>query len=206
MANLLYFADPMCSWCYGYSKLITQLAESHSVNVIMGGLRGANTPPMSAAARETIQAHWRHVEEASIKAGAPVEFEYELGIPDGFVYNTEPACRAVVVVNQWKRELALPFMAVIQDQFYRQGKDVTQTARLVAIAEGLGLNADEFLTRFESGEAITRTREDFITTQQSGVTGFPALMLEHNDELYPVSMGYTPLDVVERKITAMLTS
>jgi putative protein-disulfide isomerase len=203
MANLLYFADPMCSWCYGYSTVISQLAKTHAVQTIMGGLRGIETPPMTLATREKIQAHWKHVEDATAKAGAPVTFEFQHGIPEGFVYNTEPACRAVVLVQQWKPESVLPFMAAVQKEFYGKGKDVTQATRLAAIAEDVGFNAAEFLKRFDAKETATATQEQFITTQQFGVTGFPALMIEKDGEWHPISMGYTPLDVAEQKIAAL---
>lgn len=203
MANLLYFADPMCSWCYGYSNVISALASTHSVQTIMGGLRGAETPPMGAEMRQKIQDHWQHVRDASIRDGMPVEFDFENGLPEGFVYNTEPACRAVVIVQQWKPDSVLPFMAAIQKQFYGQGKDVTQATRLAAIAEDFGFNAAEFLQRFDSAEAAATTREHFVTTQQFGVSGFPALMVEHQGEWHPVSMGYTSLDVANKKIAAI---
>lgn len=202
MANLLYFADPFCSWCYGYSTVISQLAKSHSVNVIMGGLRGIETPPLTAEYREKLQDHWRHVRDATAKAGAPVEFEFEQGIPEGFVYNTEPACRAVVIIQQWKPELVLPFMAAVQQQFYGQGKDLTQATRLAAVAEDFGMEAAEFLRRFDLPESVAATREQFITTQQFGVSGFPALMIEKDGEWHPVSRGYTPLEIAEQTIAS----
>lgn len=203
MANLLYFADPMCSWCYGYSTVINALAESHSVNVIMGGLRGAETPPMTVEMRGKIQDHWKHVRDATANAGAPVTFEFENGIPEGFIYNTEPACRAVVVVGRMSAEKVLPYMAAVQKRFYGQGEDVTQAGSLAASAAEFGIDSAQFLELFNSSEAAEATREQFITTQQFGVSGFPALMVEKDGEWRPISMGYTPLAVAEQKIAAL---
>ena len=43
--RFVYFADPMCSWCYGFSPVITALAERFEgrlgLQVVMGGLRAA---------------------------------------------------------------------------------------------------------------------------------------------------------------------
>ena len=48
--QLVYFADPMCSWCYGFSPVIAALAERFEdrlpLQVVMGGLRAGNTEPM----------------------------------------------------------------------------------------------------------------------------------------------------------------
>ena len=41
--QLIYFADPMCSWCYGFSPVVRALrpryAEVLPIRLIMGGLR-----------------------------------------------------------------------------------------------------------------------------------------------------------------------
>ena len=34
--NLVYFADPMCSWCYGFSPVITALAERFEDRLPLG--------------------------------------------------------------------------------------------------------------------------------------------------------------------------
>ena len=41
--HLVYFADPMCSWCWGFSPVIEAISEqfgtSLPIRLIMGGLR-----------------------------------------------------------------------------------------------------------------------------------------------------------------------
>ena len=41
--HLLYFADPMCSWCYGFAPVIHTLSEHFTdrlpLRLVMGGLR-----------------------------------------------------------------------------------------------------------------------------------------------------------------------
>ena len=48
--RLVYFADPMCSWCYGFSPVIGAIAERFEgrmpLDLVMGGLRAGNTSPM----------------------------------------------------------------------------------------------------------------------------------------------------------------
>ena len=96
--HLLYFADPMCSWCYGFLPVISALADefqdSLSLRVVMGGLRAGNTQAMRPQDREYIRSAWTNVGEAS---GQP--FDFSFFDRDTFVYDTEPACRAVVVTR-----------------------------------------------------------------------------------------------------------
>lgn len=93
--QIIYVADPMCFWCWGFSPVIHSIRESFdgtlTVQLLMGGLRPGTTDPMDEAAKIMVREHWDHVREAS---GQPFDF----GFFDraGFVYDTEPAPRAVV--------------------------------------------------------------------------------------------------------------
>src|SRR3712207_1860168 len=97
--HLVYVADPMCSWCWGFSPVIDAIrhrfADALPIRLIMGGLRPGTTKVMDAAAKRTIRTHWEHVQEAS---GQPFDFGFL--DRDGFVYDTEPAAKAVVVVRR----------------------------------------------------------------------------------------------------------
>ena len=97
--HFVYFADPMCSWCYGFSPVITTLAERFSgrlpVRLVMGGLRAGNTRPMRPQDKDYIRGAWTRVGEAS---GQP--FDFAFFEREGFIYDTEPACRAVVTMRR----------------------------------------------------------------------------------------------------------
>ena len=44
--QLVYVADPLCSWCYGFGPELTRLLEripQAKVDLVMGGLRPYNT-------------------------------------------------------------------------------------------------------------------------------------------------------------------
>ena len=40
--HLIYFTDPMCSWCYGFSPVIDEIRRAYGdalpIRVVMGGL------------------------------------------------------------------------------------------------------------------------------------------------------------------------
>ncbi len=49
--HLAYFADPMCSWCYGFGPQLAKLPERHPdarLEPVMGGLRACNREAMGA--------------------------------------------------------------------------------------------------------------------------------------------------------------
>ena len=67
--HLIYFADPMCSWCWGFSTVIDNILHSFSgrlsVRLVMGGLRPGESEPMSEEDKARTRLHWQQVEAAS---------------------------------------------------------------------------------------------------------------------------------------------
>lgn len=196
--HLLYFADPLCSWCYGFGPQLARLLERHPgtrLDLVMGGLRPFNTETMSPAFREMLRGHWKHVHEAS---GLP--FAEAILARDDFVYDTEPPCRAVVTGRALDAAKARELLGAIQAAFYRDGREVTRAPVLADIAAECGYAREAFLGRLESEEMRAETRLDFSTAQSLGVSGFPTLGLAHGEQLYLVASGYTAAEVLEERI------
>jgi putative protein-disulfide isomerase len=187
---LVYFADPMCSWCYGFGPELDALLRDRPdlrVDLVMGGLRPYNTEKASTAFREMIAEHWAHVAKES---GLP--FNDAALAREGFVYDTEPACRAVVAVRAMETARALPYLKAVQRAFYAQGRDVTDPDVLADIAAEEGLGRALFLASHASSAAKDAVRHDFSAAQQTGVTGFPTLAVGYPDRRYfLLSSGFT---------------
>ena len=73
---LWYFADPMCSWCWGFSPVMHEIKNTFDqklkIALMLGGLRPGTTEAMSEAARKEILHHWHEVQK---KCGADFTFE-----------------------------------------------------------------------------------------------------------------------------------
>ncbi len=173
--HLVYFADPMCSWCWGFSPVIEQIEQRFGdalpIRLVLGGLRPWTTQPMDAGDRADVRGHWEHVHEAS---GQP--FDYGFFERPRFVYDTEPASRAVVVLRRRGMPTALAALRRIQRAFYAENRDVTQVDTLAALAAELGMDAGAFRDEYASQAAVDETRADFALAQGSGVRGFPTLI------------------------------
>jgi len=170
---LVYFADPMCSWCYGFGPELDALLGERPglrVDLVMGGLRPYETEAATPAFRGTIAGHWAQVAQES---GLP--FNDAALARDGFVYDTEPACRAVVVARAKDPALALPYLKRVQQAFYVEGRDVTNAETLADLAAEAGMDRAAFLCAHATQEAREAVRNDFSATQKTGVTGFPTL-------------------------------
>lgn len=200
---LWYFADPMCSWCWGFSPVIEALrAQYHDrmkIALVLGGLRH-ETAPMTAAQRDDILQHWHAVQA---RTGQP--FRFDGALPEGFVYDTEPACRAVATVGGLDPAQVFPLFRAIQSAFYAEGRDVTRSAVLAELVSGLGVDAARFLAAFDSDEARARTQAHFRQARVAGVRGFPALILQLDTQLHPVSSGCESLEAVQGTLDAHLS-
>ena len=191
--HLVYFADPMCSWCWGFSGVMTEVGKTFNlpVRLVLGGLRTGTTTPMSDSDKASVKGHWQHVHDMT---GQP--FDWDFFERSDFVYDTEPACRAVVVMRRHGQGLAA--LHRIQRAFYAENTDVTEPSNLATIAAELGLEEQGFLEAWHSREAAEETRQDFALTLASGVTGFPTLAAGSDDgDTYTlITRGYQPRDAI----------
>jgi putative protein-disulfide isomerase len=192
--RLVYFADPMCSWCYGFSPVIAALAERFEdrlpLDLVMGGLRAGNTEPMRDQDKAFIRNSWTRVGAAT---GQP--FDLSFFDRQGFVYDTEPACRAVVTARRLMPRMALPFMARVQQAFYAENRDMTAADEIAEVAEEAGFERTGFGAALTAAETRNETFRDFLTAEALGIRGFPTLIAGNEDKGYALlTNGYRPLE------------
>ena len=204
--HFLYFADPMCSWCYGFAPVIGALArrfeERLPVRLVMGGLRAGNTKEMTAKDREYIRGAWTRVGEASGQS-----FDFAFFDREHFVYDTEPACRAVVTMRRLAPEKALAFKARVSRAFYGENRDTTDVKVLAGLAGEFGIDAERFELEMLSADARNETFRDFLTSQQAGVQGFPLLAAGSDASGYAlITSGFRPLDGLPEAIDSWLAA
>ena len=208
MTKLIYIADPMCSWCYGFGPELKTLRDGIpelGFEVIVGGLRAYNKELMDEALKTTLLSHWGKVEETT---GLP--FSKDAFSHKDFIYDTEPACRAVVTARMLAPEIALDVFHAIQHGFYAEALDVTKGDVLAKISTdvlnkaGINISEQDFLVTWSSEDAITTTNNDFQQTQRWGVTGFPTLVFERAGELYLVTSGFARTEVLVERLQALV--
>lgn len=196
---LVYFADPMCSWCYGFGpELAAFLAGEPGLrlDVVMGGLRAGNREAMTPAFRDMLAGHWDHVRTESGLPFTPAALERP-----GFVYDTEPACRAVVAVRTLAPGKALGYFHRVQSAFYAEGHDVTSPAVLAELAQAEGLDRAAFLAALASDAAKAETALDFSTAREMGVSGFPTIAVGYPArQFFLLASGFTRAAVLAERL------
>jgi len=203
-AKLIYIGDPMCSWCYGFSpemsEALESLSESVDFQLVMGGLRPYNTETM-ADLGDFLKGHW---EEVNKRSGQP--FSYDILKDKTFVYDTEPACRAVVLMRKLKPEAEFDFFKKVQTAFYHKNKNTNLTETFAELAKEYGLDKKEFAKKFESDEWKEKVKKDFSYAQSIGVRSYPTLVLQNGDDVYLIAQGYVEAETIIEKCEKILVA
>lgn len=203
MRILWYYADPMCSWCWGFAPVISAIKDGYSarmkVALVLGGLRPGTTEPLTPKSRDEILHHWRDVQRMS---GQP--FQFDGAMPDGFVYDTEPPSRAVVAVSGIEPDAVFGYFKAVQEAFYTRGEDITRRKTLAGLARRQEIDRERFLELFDSDGVKRKTRRQFEMARESGVRGFPTTVLQDEHGTTLLADGYRSFDAVAPEIDKWL--
>jgi putative protein-disulfide isomerase len=199
---LVYVADPMCSWCYGFTKEIAKIRRKYDdmqFGMIMGGLKPYNQEVMDDVLANWLRGHWEEIEE---KTEQP--FKYDILDLKNFVYDTEPPARAVVVARSISAAKEFDYFRRVQSSFYAYNRHPHDTNTYVNIARDLGISTTEFRKRFTSHDYILKTTKDFELARKLGINGFPSVLMILGDNSYIVARGYVKASEMVERIEGVL--
>lgn len=206
--RLLYFADTMCSWCYGFAPemdaVLEKLGDQVDLLLFSGGLRPFNTEPVDDKLRGYLSETYPRIAQLSGQ-----KFATPRSLMPGFIYDSEPASRALVTLRHLSPGLEYPLMLALQKAFYDAGEDITRPEVLASHAEALGADRAAFVEAFASEDMKQATLGDFEVARRFEIDGFPTLIVhrlgaEGQDELILVSKGYAKAAEVIARIEMAL--
>ena len=194
MRELLYVADPMCSWCYGFRRPLgavrPELAPDVALRLVMGGLAPDDERPMDEATRAHVQRAWRAVER---RTGA--RFDHSFWERHRPRRSTWPACRAVLAADGRGEEL----FEAIQRAYYLKARDPSDRGELIELAGELGLDRRAFEARIDAPDTRARLEADFRLRDALGVGAYPSLGLREGRRIERLTQGW--VDVVALRET-----
>ena len=201
--KIIYVGDPMCSWCWGIAPGLMQLKEHFAkekidFEIIVGGLRPGGGDAWDDKMKEFLKHHWQ---EVNAKSGQP--FGYSLFDKENFNYDTEPACRAIVTAKNWPSVDLLSFFEAIQRKFYVDSEDPNEPVFYKDICEKFGVNFDDFKSDFLSSEAKNKTNEEFMLNRQWGIRGYPAVLVQSNNQLNLIANGFSTFEEMKERVEAL---
>lgn len=192
--KIIYAFDPLCGWCYGFSRSFDEFIAKHpdiDVEILCGGMvTGDRIGPLADIA-PYLRSAYKDVEDRSgIKFGEA--YLAELFGDASIIMNSIPPSRALVafkMLNPNARE-AVRFGSAIQHAIYFNGLAPEDVAGWVALAVEFGFDGATFRQTMQSEQCSINLENEFIRVQQMGVTGFPTVALSSGNELHIISRGY----------------
>jgi putative protein-disulfide isomerase len=180
--EVLYVGDPMCSACWGISPALRQLEAEASLRavpfrILVGGLRPGGGDAWTGGFRDFLRHHW---EEIGARTGQP--FSTRFLDRANFDYDTEPSCRAFVVLRDMLSERGgsptgtYEVFAAIQRKFYVDAEDPTNASFYRSICAANDLDFPTFVRRFEHPDSKAATAAEFHEVRALGVRGFPTVL------------------------------
>ncbi|MFB9864640.1 DsbA family protein [Rufibacter immobilis] len=200
---LMYVTDPMCAWCYGFTPIVRRLKALWfgriSVQVLVGGLRPYAQEPLTSSDKDKLAVSWHRAQEKS-----QLPFDYGFFLQPQAVYNTEPACRALLTVRHLRPGLILEVLRALHSAFYADGLDISQTEVLVKVVQPFGITENLFQAVFETEEIYQQTQQEFELVERLGVSTLPSVYLDHASSPRLISRGFCQLPELEDRLLQAL--
>ncbi|AKD03854.1 DsbA family protein [Pontibacter korlensis] len=201
--SLLYVTNPMCAWCYGFTPVVRRLKALWQgrldVQVLFGDLQAHQTKPLLHDQKERLALSWHRVQERTY-----LPFEYRFFIQRSFVFNTEPACRAMLCVRLLRPVLTLEVLRAMHSAFFVDNADLKDTRELVRLVGLFGIPENLFMTLFESEEITQQMEDEFAYVNNIGATTFPSLFLNTENGPERLAAGYVELHELEQRLFQLL--
>ncbi|WP_258238989.1 DsbA family protein [Arcobacter sp. F155] len=196
MMKLIYVMDPMCAWCYAFTKELEEFLQKHpsfELEYIMGGLAPDNDTPMDENMKKTISSYWVDIEKKT-----KVTFNHDYWKENTPYRSTYPACRAVITAETLQAKSSAKMVKSIQSAYYKEAKNPSLKETLVKCANSIGLDETKFIQTFDSKKIEETFQEHLRTSYKLQVRGFPALFyINEKNEAYPLTFGFTTASNLE---------
>ncbi|MEJ8803320.1 DsbA family protein [Pontibacter sp. H249] len=201
--RLIYVTNPMCAWCYGFTAVVRRLRALWQgrikVKVLFGDLNAHTTTPLTREEKDQLALSWHLVQERTY-----LPFDYRFFKEQEFVYNTEPACRAMLCVRLLRPVLTLEVLRAMHSAFYADGLDLRNPMVLARIVGMFGISENLFLTLFESEEIMQQMEDEFGYVDDIGADTFPSLFLLTNHGSEQISRGYLDINELEQRLLTVM--
>ena len=189
-SRLFYIHDPMCSWCYAFSRSWTALCRDLPVQIevvyVVGGLAPDTTEPMSLAVRTTVQQAWQRIEQTV----PGVHFNWDFWSSATPMRSTYPACRAVLAAKRQRADCDAEIIGAIQKAYYQKAMNPSLVETLSVCAHEIGLDVERFRTDLASTHVEAALQRDLQLARELGVHSYPSLRLEHGQSVVPITIDY----------------
>jgi putative protein-disulfide isomerase len=192
MDKIIYVADPMCSWCWGFTDTLNQVYDAKGevpVEYVMGGLAKDSDEPMATETVAYVQDQWRKVTDLT---GATFNWDFwEKCKPRRSTY---PSCRAVIAASRQGKTREM--FEAIQRAYYQEARNPADLPVLSQLAKEIGLDREVFDADIVDDSVEADLQDGFNIRRSLQANSFPSLILMSNDSPVWLTKGYADSDSV----------
>jgi putative protein-disulfide isomerase len=198
--KVIYVYDALCGWCYGFSPVMSQFhakyKDSLTFEVFSGGMiTGGRIGPIGEVA-SYISWAYKDVEKATnVKFGN--DFLNKTLKNGKATFTSIPPAIALSVFKNFQEENSIKFASALQKAIYFDGIEPENYAAYGKIAQEFGLDAVDFVLQMGNQSNIQNAENDFIKSNDLGVSGFPTVFIEIDGVYHKIASGYIPFNILE---------
>jgi putative protein-disulfide isomerase len=205
MKNILYYIhDPMCSWCYAFTSVLTKLRQQLPTTIhfqtVLGGLAPDTTEVMPEETQKMVQQAWRNIEQKCPE----IQFNFDFWHQTTPIRSTYPACRALLAAKQQGVEFEHKMLKGIQTAYYQKAQNPALDQTLFAIAQQIGLQVFYFKQDYSSAVIEQQLQAELQLTQKLKVSSFPSLRLKLGTCIWPLTIDYHDEHIILAEIERLL--
>ena len=204
MNTLYYVHDPMCSWCWGFTKtwyqLQSVLPENIQVIRLLGGLAPDTDAPMPNETKQMVIGNWQRIEQHI----AGIKFNFDFWDKNEPRRSTYPACRAVIAARQQGKEFDLAMTQAIQTAYYQQARNPSNDSTLIELADELKLDKEVFSHALQDPKTHETLINEIKQSRGMNADSFPGLVLECKDRFEHIFIDYNHYQPMLESISALI--
>jgi putative protein-disulfide isomerase len=194
----------MCSWCYAFRESLAILKQQLPPQVtfynVLGGLAADSVEPMAESMQHMIQQSWQKIEYTI----PSIHFNFDFWKNNIPTRSTYPACRAVLVAQQYQR--ATKMVAQIQYAYYQNAQNPSDIKVLIECAQKIGLNIIKFEQDLLSDMIEQKLQQQLDLCSDLNITSFPSLRLKIHGHIHLVEIQYRDPHIILKTIDSLLSA
>jgi len=205
--TVFYVFDALCGWCYGFGHVIQKFEENYrgqvQTEVLSGGMvTGSRIGPISNMADYIRQTAPRLTEITGVKFG---EAYFSEIIDKGtYISNSEPPAIAFSILKEQAADKPVTLAHSLQKLQFVEGHDFNEVETYLPLAATYGIEEATFRHKFASDDYRLKAQQEFQLVNNWGISGFPAVVCQHQDSLYLAANGFTPYEQLTATIDKIL--
>jgi putative protein-disulfide isomerase len=207
---IYYCYDAYCGWCYGFSKVMTQIAQEYKdkifFDVLSGGMIMPEQPTHFAPLAKYIHGAYTQVEKLTgVKFGE--DFLWHVFHPDetDWFPDSTKAAIALCIFKEYYPDKAVFIASDLQYALNYEGRDLTDNEAYRHLLEKYFIPADSFYEKLKSEEYREKAYYEIALTKQLQVKGFPSVLMQVTDsKFYLLAQGYTDYETLKQRIEKVL--